>query len=132
MRTRERRRKMNVTNGKPNDVAAETVNDIEAMTDVALVVVGDKLVVIGDRRDLCRVMSSMGGATPGELALITGTKEVYLRDWLSTQAARGFIVYEESSGRFGSATGLPAVHATEASAARVRRRSAPFLRRRYG
>ena len=38
--------------------------------------------------------------TPAELARKTGTLERYLREWLSSQAASGYVDYDAATGRF--------------------------------
>lgn len=51
-------------------------------------------------------MAGAGPVTPAELADRTGTVERYVREWLSAQAATGYVTYE-GDGRFS----LPAEHA---------------------
>ena len=77
----------------------KTVEDVGALLGGALVVIGDKL-------GLYRSMAGAGPLTPAELAARTGTKERYVREWLSAQAARGYVTYE-GNGRFS----LPDEHA---------------------
>lgn len=57
------------------------------------------MALIGDRLGLYKALSE-GPATPGELAKRTGTAERYVREWLSNQAAGGFVAYEPASGKF--------------------------------
>jgi SAM-dependent methyltransferase len=70
----------------------KAVNDVGALLGGALVVIGDKL-------GLYRAMAGAGGVTPAELATRTGTTERYVREWLSNQAARGYVSYD-GTGRF--------------------------------
>ncbi len=65
------------------------------------------LVVIGDRLGLYRALADGRAVTPGELADATGTHERYVREWLLTQAASGFVEHDAEVGRFS----LPAEHA---------------------
>jgi 2-polyprenyl-3-methyl-5-hydroxy-6-metoxy-1,4-benzoquinol methylase len=51
-------------------------------------------------------MTGAGSLTPAELADATGTSERYVREWLSAQAARGYVSYD-GDGRFS----LPDEHA---------------------
>lgn len=57
------------------------------------------MVVLGDRLGLYRAMDGAGPITPTELAEQTGTSERYVREWLSAQAATGYLDYE-GEGRF--------------------------------
>ena len=65
------------------------------------------LVLIGDRLGLYRAMAGSEGVTPAELAKRTGTHERYVREWLSAQAAGGYVDYQPATGRFT----LPPEHA---------------------
>jgi len=64
------------------------------------------MVVIGDQLGLYRAMAGAGSLTPAALATRTGTAERYVREWLSAQAARGYVSYD-GDGRFS----LPDEHA---------------------
>lgn len=57
------------------------------------------MALIGDRLGLYKALAE-GPATPGELAKRTGTAERYVREWLSNQAAGGFVAYDAASGTF--------------------------------
>jgi SAM-dependent methyltransferase len=58
------------------------------------------LVVIGDRLGLYRAMADGGAVTAAELAARTDTDERYVREWLSNQAAGGYISYDPAGGEF--------------------------------
>ena len=58
------------------------------------------LVVIGDRLGLYRAMADGGPVTPEELAERTGTDPRYVREWLSNQAAGGYVSYDAEAQRF--------------------------------
>jgi len=58
------------------------------------------LVVIGDRLGLYRAMSDGEPVSPEELAQRTDTDARYIREWLSNQAAGGYVTYDPSSERF--------------------------------
>lgn len=77
----------------------------KAVADVGTLL-GGSMVVLGDRLGLYRTMAGAGPLTPGELAERTGTAERYVREWLSAQAATGYVTYE-GDGRFS----LPDEHA---------------------
>ena len=81
------------------EFVGQTLGDVGAMLGGAMVVIGDKL-------GLYRAMAGAGPLTSAELADKTGTAERYVREWLSAQAARGYVVYD-GDGRFT----LPDEHA---------------------
>ena len=58
------------------------------------------LITIGDRLGLYKALAQSGPMTPQQLAEKTGTTERYVREWLSSQAAGGYVTYDKSSGRF--------------------------------
>ena len=95
-----------------NEVEIRTAEaDIEQFVHKALGDVGSaltaSLVVIGDKLGLYRALAEGGPATPAELARRTQTSERYVREWLSAQAAAGYVSYEPTSRRFA----LPPAHA---------------------
>jgi SAM-dependent methyltransferase len=55
---------------------------------------------LGDRLGLYRALHSDGPMTPGELAARTSIAERYAREWLSHQAASGYLAYDPATGRF--------------------------------
>ncbi len=81
------------------EFVGQAVADVGAMLGGAMVVIGDKL-------GLYRAMKGAGPLTPSELAALTDTEERYVREWLSAQAARGYVTYD-GAGRFT----LPDEHA---------------------
>ncbi|TFZ08776.1 class I SAM-dependent methyltransferase [Ramlibacter humi] len=83
---------MALDESKLNAFMDNFVHDVGAMMHAATVVVGDQL-------GLYKAMAE-GPATPRELAQKTETDERYLREWLSAQAASGYVSYEAASGRF--------------------------------
>jgi SAM-dependent methyltransferase len=58
------------------------------------------LVVIGDRLGLYRAMSDGEPLTAEELAARTGTDARYVREWLSNQAAGGYVSYDPQQEAF--------------------------------
>jgi 2-polyprenyl-3-methyl-5-hydroxy-6-metoxy-1,4-benzoquinol methylase len=58
------------------------------------------LIAIGDRLGLYKALAQSGPMTPQQLAEKTGTTERYVREWLSSQAAGGYVTYDKTSGRF--------------------------------
>jgi SAM-dependent methyltransferase len=72
---------------------AQFVQDLGAALSVATVRIGDKL-------GLYKAMADGTPVTPGVLAERTGTDERYVREWLSSQAASGYVTYDPASERF--------------------------------
>ncbi|HEX3511042.1 MAG TPA: class I SAM-dependent methyltransferase [Solirubrobacteraceae bacterium] len=58
------------------------------------------LVLIGDKLGLYKAMADGDPVTPGELAERTGCRERYIREWLSQQAASGYVEYVAADGTF--------------------------------
>jgi SAM-dependent methyltransferase len=69
------------------------------------------LVVVGDKLGLYRAMADGAALTPAELAARTGTTERSVREWLSAQAAAGYVEYDAVTRRYW----LPAEHAVALS-----------------
>ena len=57
------------------------------------------MVVIGERLGLYKALAS-GPMNSAELAAKTGTDERYVREWLSSQAAGGYITYDPATHKF--------------------------------
>jgi SAM-dependent methyltransferase len=57
------------------------------------------MVVIGEKLGLYRALAA-GPMTPTELAAQTHTDERYLREWLSSQAAGGYVTYDDKTKKF--------------------------------
>jgi hypothetical protein len=71
-----------VDEARLDDFMAKFVQDAGAAMSAVLVVIGDRL-------GLYRAMADCEPVTPAQLAERTGTKERYVREWLSNQAASG-------------------------------------------
>jgi SAM-dependent methyltransferase len=76
---------------KMTEFVEKAVGDVGALLGGAMVVIGDKL-------GLYRALTGAGSLTPAELAARTGTAERYVREWLSAQAARGYVSYDGAGG----------------------------------
>lgn len=83
---------MALDESKLNVFMENFVRDLGAVMHAATVVVGDQL---GLYKELAKE-----AATPRELARRTQTDERYLREWLSAQAASGYVTYDPADGRF--------------------------------
>ena len=77
------------------------------------------LIVIGDRLGLYRALANSGPLTAGELAAATGTTERYVREWLNTQAAGGYVDYDPSAERYSLSAEQALALADESSPAFV-------------
>ena len=58
------------------------------------------LVRIGDRLGLYKALHADGPMTPAELATKANVAERYAREWLSHQAASGYLAYDSETGKF--------------------------------
>src|ERR1700730_9746375 len=58
------------------------------------------LIRIGDRLGLYKALAKSGPQTPAQLATATGTSEPYIPQWLSEQAAGGYVTYDAKKGTF--------------------------------
>jgi SAM-dependent methyltransferase len=83
---------MDVNPDKLNAFMGKMVGDMGAAANAALVKVGDRL-------GLYKALAK-GPMAPAELAKATGTSERCIREWLSAQAAAGYIDYDAASGKF--------------------------------
>ena len=58
------------------------------------------MVRMGDKLGLYKALKEQGPMTPAELAAKTNVAERYAREWLSQQAASGYLEYEPVTGKF--------------------------------
>lgn len=77
---------------KLNAFIGQFVGDLGAAVHAGMVVIGDKL-------GLYKALAE-GPVTSHELAAKTKTDERYLREWLSSQAAGGYVTYDEKTNKF--------------------------------
>lgn len=83
---------MAIDEAKLNAFMGRFVTDLGAVMHAATVVVGDQL-------GLYKTLAE-SPMTADELAMRTATDARYVREWLSSQAASGYVHYDGSSGRF--------------------------------
>jgi 2-polyprenyl-3-methyl-5-hydroxy-6-metoxy-1,4-benzoquinol methylase len=95
---------------KLNALLGRMVGDLGAIGTGALVVLGDRL-------GLYKAMLAGGEMTAAELAARTGTHERNIREWLSGQAAAGYVEYDAGSDRFHLSAEQALVFADENSPA---------------
>jgi SAM-dependent methyltransferase len=77
---------------KLNAFIGQFVTDLGAAVHAGMVVIGEKL-------GLYKALAAHAMA-PAELAERTNTDERYLREWLSSQAAGGYVTYDAKTGKF--------------------------------
>lgn len=82
-----------VNEDKLNQLLGKMVGDIGAAMNGALALVGDKL-------GLYKALNNEGPMTSQQLADHTGTTERYIREWLSAQAAHGYLNYQTDTQTF--------------------------------
>src|SRR3984893_17099120 len=84
---------MDVNSDKLNAFMGKMVGDFGAALNASLMLVGDKL-------GLYKARAANGPMNSAELAKATGTAEGYVREWLATQAASGYIEYDATREKF--------------------------------
>jgi 2-polyprenyl-3-methyl-5-hydroxy-6-metoxy-1,4-benzoquinol methylase len=88
-----REKDMAINQDKLHEFLGKAIVDFGATFNAALIRIGDRL-------GLYKALAAGGAQTPAELAKRTGTAERYVREWLSAQAAGGYVTYESSTGKF--------------------------------
>ncbi len=84
---------MAIDANKMEQFLGKFVNDLGAAVHAGMVVIGDRL-------GLYKALAA-GPLSPVELAAITRTDERYVREWLASQAAGGYITYNLETHKFG-------------------------------
>ncbi len=84
---------LTIDQGRLDQFMGQFVQDLGAALSVATVLIGDKL-------GLYKAMADGAPVTSGELADRTDTEERYVREWLSAQAAGGYVSYDAASESF--------------------------------
>ncbi|MBV9672754.1 MAG: methyltransferase domain-containing protein [Verrucomicrobia bacterium] len=87
-----------------NKLLGQMINDLGAAVNGALVVLGDGL-------GIYTALADIGQATSQELAAKTNLDERHLREWLSAQAASGYVTYDAASETFSLTAEQTAVFA---------------------
>ena len=78
---------------KLNQMLHRGVTDFGATFHAACTLIGDKL-------GLYKGLAAGGPQTPAELAQRTATVERYVREWLASQAAGGYVTLDAATGRY--------------------------------
>jgi len=82
---------MSINETKMNELIGRFLGDFGATFHAAMVVIGDKL-------GLYKTLAEVGPVSSKELADRTGTTERYVREWLASQAAGGYVNYNPATG----------------------------------
>src|ERR1051325_9188724 len=84
---------MKVDEGKLNEFVNKTINDLAAGY-------GGVMTVIGHKLGLYKAMAGAGPLASSEVAKRSGCAERYVREWLNSQAAGGYVIYHSTSGTY--------------------------------
>ena len=84
---------MELNEDKLHDLLGKVVTEMGAAANGPLITIGDKL-------GLYTTLTESGHLTSHELAKKTNTAERYVREWLSAQAASGYVQYEAATEKF--------------------------------
>lgn len=84
---------MDVNEERLNSFMGKMIGDVGAAMNASLMLLGDKL-------GLYRALAQGGPMNAAALAKATGTAERYIQEWLSAQAASGYIEYDKATGKF--------------------------------
>jgi 2-polyprenyl-3-methyl-5-hydroxy-6-metoxy-1,4-benzoquinol methylase len=84
---------MELNETKLNNLLGKVVTEMGAAANGPLITIGDKL-------GLYKTLSESGEMTSHELAAKTNTAERYVREWLSAQAASGYVEYHPTNKKF--------------------------------
>ena len=98
----------NLDQAKLEALLGKMVVELGAAANASLVLVGEKL-------GLFRALGAHGPLTSASLAQQTGTNERYIREWLSAQAASGYVQYDPGTAAFSLSPEQAAVFADEDS-----------------
>jgi ubiquinone/menaquinone biosynthesis C-methylase UbiE len=79
--------------GRLNDLLGKLVGDLSAGY-------GGVMVSLGDKLGLYKAMAGAGPLSSHEVARRTGCGERYVREWLNSQAAGGYVAYHAASGTY--------------------------------
>src|SRR5437868_2187693 len=84
---------MAINETKLNELLGRAVVDLGATLQAPLVVIGEKL-------GLYKTLAKNGPLNSEELATKTGTRERYVREWLASQAAGGYVTYDPDTRKY--------------------------------
>jgi len=91
---------------KLEQLQGKVINDVAGSLGLLMAYIGDKL-------DLYSALLEISPATSQQLADNTGMDERYLREWLSANAAAGYVNYDAASGTFALSPEQAVIFAAE-------------------
>ena len=99
-----------VNESKLEELQGKVIGDVAGSLGLLMAYVGDKL-------DLYSALAEISPATSQELADNTGANERYVREWLSANAAGGYVNYDPTSSRFSMTPEQAVIFAAEGNPA---------------
>src|ERR1041384_7418277 len=84
---------MAINQDKLNGFLQRAVVDFGAVFHAAAVLIGDKL-------GLYKKLAELGPMSSADLAKATGTAERYVREWLASQSAGGYVTYDPAKNQY--------------------------------
>lgn len=99
---------MELNEEKLNELLGKVVTEMGAAANGPLILLGDKL-------GLFKSLATSGPMNSTELADETNTAERYVREWLSAQAASGYVTYDAETKSFSMTPEQAAVFGDESS-----------------
>jgi len=93
MSTESREGEEPINEAKLNELVETSLADLGATVHAALAIIGDEL-------GLYAVLDDAGPLTSAELAEKTDTAERYVREWLRSQAAGGYVTYDPETDQY--------------------------------
>jgi hypothetical protein len=98
-----------IDSAKLEQLQGKVINDVAGSLGLLMAYIGDKL-------DLYSALLEVSPASSRELADNTGMDERYLREWLSANAAAGYVNYDSASGKFSLSPEQAVIFAAEGNA----------------
>src|SRR5574343_1854352 len=95
-----------INENKMEQLQGKVMGDVAGSLGLLIAYIGDKL-------DLYSALAEITPATSQELADSTGMDERYLREWLSANAAAGYVNYDAASGSFALSPEQAVIFAAE-------------------
>jgi SAM-dependent methyltransferase len=99
---------MEVNQERLNAFMGKVLGDVGAAANAPLIRIGDRL-------GIYKALAASGAVTPRQLAEATSTAERYIREWLSAQAASGYVDYDPVTKTFSMNAEQTLVFANEDS-----------------